>query len=89
MRGSLGQGTVPRKALAGEDATMARERVQLPIDAVRVVPSPADPKAAPRIEIGHRLGEDMPRAARVEAVEPPNLDGQHSLRGGDRPGGGG
>ena len=35
-------------------------------------------------EIGHRLGESAPGAARVGAVEASNLDAQRRLQGGDR-----
>ena len=34
--------------LAGEDAAAAREQVRALIDEVRIIPSPADPKAVPR-----------------------------------------
>ena len=43
------------EALAGEDAAVAREQVRALIDEVRIIPSPADPKAVPAIdEIGVR-----------------------------------
>ncbi len=38
-------------ALGGEDAAAARERIRGLIDEVRLVPSPADPKAPPAIEV--------------------------------------
>ena len=41
------------------------------------------PSAGPE-EIGHRLGEGAPGAARVGAVEASNLDAQRRLQGGDR-----
>ena len=43
------------EALAGEDAAVAREQVRALIDEVRIIPSPADPKAVPTIdEVGVR-----------------------------------
>ena len=42
------------EALAGEDAAAAREQIRALIDEVRIIPSPADPKAIPAIEVqGH------------------------------------
>ena len=40
-----------QEALDGEDAAAAREHVRALIDDVRIIPSPADPKAVPTIEV--------------------------------------
>ncbi len=46
---------VLQAALGGEDAAAAREQIRALIDEVRLVPSPADPKAPPTIEVRGEL----------------------------------
>ena len=62
------------KALAEEDAAVAREQVRALIDEVRIIPSPADPKAMPPID------EVGVRGAFAGAMQAAGLVERHALK---------
>ena len=73
-----------QEALAWEDAAAARERVRCLIEEVRVVPSPADPKAVPAIEVRGALAAMLALGSGEDASAAVQLEKQFKLVAGAR-----
>ena len=71
--------TALQEALAGEDAAAAREQVRALIDEVWIVPSPADPKAMPTIEVRGQLAAMLALGSGKDASAGEQLEKQIKL----------
>ena len=66
-------------ALAGEDAAAAREQIRALIDEVRIIPSPADPKEVPTIEVRGQLAAILALGSGKDASATEQLERQFKL----------